>query len=719
MSAPASARRFPILDSGIPIYTNYFHAVSLSDETDIFSTGTNSFDLAPREDYEPYDVVKQIIAPLTNKNVLRANGNTVLVPMEGILVLPDPIVGKCPLAMIGHGNHAGYAILNYKDDPPTKDPNGQVIKGKYLISVLDRQVPSFSGYEDFQNTLAEKGIASYSINLNIVNTLENNEQKPFEKQALDFNQRILLFFMHLKLLKTIADESLASNEFPIQFLEGTVFKNIKDALQTSTHTDLIGLKTALQGKIDFTKLGFMGHSRGADAVSRIPAYFFKGATLADPSFPVNKQVSSRIKKLSEQIGRPVQDSIKCILALEPTATKNSEGDPDPDKHGYVIESPQTMYFVGVGTHDEDVTLHSVRIYEYPGSPKAMIAINGATHKRFNKVWATDTTDPDEFSKRDVSANILSIADHKEILSVVYGSCFTATLANQPSDLLFFTKERQFVINLPKTIDFQSAWKFGFPFSNPTPTVKDLDAKVTEPPSKRLKESSFAFEQDISAFLETRENAGIFSLKIPIDSSSATENLSKYTHFSFRFAKGYDLSANPDRIEEKNFTIECFENNNRVGKLVEGKDITTVQLKALPAFDEIRLSTGARDFKYSILLQTVEISFDGRFSTAELDKVNRIEIKIISDPTKSPPRPAPVRIGGSIGGAVLGGALGVGGAYVYNEKLGHPGEEDKKYIILGSGLGGAALGAGIAYIVLKSDKNAFAFTDFLLTNRQLP
>ena len=261
------------IDETIPIYANYFHAVSLSETTDIFKTSVDSFDLTPRSNYASYDVVHEIIKPLTNKPVnavLKPEGDKLLLPLEGFLVLPDAaLAGKCPLVLIGHGNHTGYAVINGDETPPTASS-----KGVYKITILDSQVPSHNGYKEFQNTLAEHGIASYSINLNIVNTLDNNEHQPFEKMALDFNQRILLFFLHLKLLTIIAGEPLAGDEFPIRFLEGPVFKNIKDALQTSTHAGLLRLKTALQDKIDFTKLGFMGHSRGADAVSRVPAYFF-------------------------------------------------------------------------------------------------------------------------------------------------------------------------------------------------------------------------------------------------------------------------------------------------------------------------------------------------------------------------------------------------------------------------------------------------------------
>ena len=207
-------------------------------------------------------------------------------------------------------------------------------QGEFEITVLEKQIPSFVGYgidrvdpkgelqqRGFQQTLAAKGIASYSINLNIVNALDNNEQEFFKKFALDFNQRILLFFLHLKLLKIIAGEPVTGDGLPIRFFEGPGFINIQDALQSPTHQRLIQLKAALQGKVDFTKLGFMGHSRGADAVSRVPAYFYNATTLPNPVFPTNPEVDSRIRKLSEQIGRPVQEVSNVYLRWSPRQPK--------------------------------------------------------------------------------------------------------------------------------------------------------------------------------------------------------------------------------------------------------------------------------------------------------------------------------------------------------------------------------------------------------------
>lgn len=68
--------------------------------------------------------------------------------------------------------------------------------------------------------------------------------------------------------------------------------------------------------------------------------------------------------------------------------------------------------------------------------------------------------------------------------------------------------------------------------------------------------------------------------------------------------------------------------------------------------------------------------------------------------------------------IVGGWFGLGGALVYNDEQ-DISADDRKWYLLGGGVGGAVLGAGITYLVLKSEENAFAFNDFLLTNRQFP
>ncbi len=702
------------INNSIPLHVDYFHAASLGGTKNIFRTDVGSLEITPETNYDAFDLVDTIIRPLKEKGFLKQDGNTLLVPLEGLLVVPDSVgTTRFPLVMIGHGNHPSN--VNLKKTQPTSQQ-----KGNYVYSILAGPILSYAGYEEFQDELARNGIASYSVNLNIVNDLENGETTPFEKLALDVSQRILLFFLHLKLLKVIAGEPLTpaagGDEFPIKFLTGTTFENLTNALAKPTiDPRLRPLRDALQGRIDFTRLGFMGHSRGADTVSRIPAYFFNGPTLPDPVFPHNQVVHNRIRSLSEQLGSPRQETIKSILALEPVAQLDVT-EPPARQHGYVIENNQTMYFVGLGTHDEDVTLDAVRIYEFPNCPKVMIAINGATHKRFNTVWAGHERD-EEFSSKKLKLHLLSKPQHKKILDRVYGSCFTGTLGGRPLALLPFTKKTEFVFDVPVSIDFQGAWKFGFPFPNTANSLTNLDGKVTSPAQKSIKGHDYDFEQDLKAFFVEKINEGTVTIRIPIDPNTG-EKLSNFNHFSFRFAKGFKLSSNATRVEEKNFTIQFFENDTPVGKAITGPDIKTLELRALQATDRTHATSKDFVFEYSILLQTAEITLAEHLSATELPRITRIDINVIPDVTKVPPNSTAKVVWGTIGGAVVGGAVGVGGAALFNAIV-HPVEVSPKKILIGSGIVGTLVGGGTALHILKADKQAFVFKDFLLTNRQIP
>jgi hypothetical protein len=726
-------------DKKLPFYANYFHAVSLKETRNIFNTKDNenpggSVDATYNSNYETVNLIEKIIKPLEGK-VLKSEGEKLMIPLEGLLYLPLN-ADKVPLVLIGHGNFLSYFDdkgENYVD--PTFDSNGKLLnKGRLDFRLRDgskgdrdKEILSYSGYMELQKYLQERGIASYSINLNIANALDNTESSAFNKLALDSNQRILLFFLHLMLLKIMAGESVsipASEEHPIKFKTNTGLEKLNKVLADSTSsTDdealqkLKKLRVDLAGKIDFEKLGFMGHSRGADAVSRISSYFYKkDGTSPGPTFPMNLEVDSRIKRIAKLIGKPPQDFIKCILALEPVSIKDPEDTKHSSKHGYVIDNEQTMFFAVAGTHDRDVTLDSIRIYEYPECPKAMIAINGATHVRFNTVWKNS-------KKHTQKRRLLKDDEHMSISKTVFGSCFIASLKDE-SHYLYFTQERKFVLDLPQDfLDFQSAWKFGFPFrTSPTSpkVLKELDDNIVGVREKQLKGKKHKFEQeDILAFYIEKKNSGSSTIEIPIDPNNNDENLSKYTHFSFRFAKGLDLS-HPERIEKKNFTVQLFKNTSPIGKLIAGKDIKTIKLRAYQAFDEEFEKkvdeNGKRKhvFEPSILLQTVEIELS-RFKVSDLNKVNRIQITVIPDKTKLPPLSTQKRISGSIVGGTLGAALFYLGAskLIFNEED----EHYEKSVIIATGLGFVIVG-GISYFILKADKNAFVFKDFLLTNRKI-
>jgi hypothetical protein len=118
------------------------------------------------------------------------------------------------------------------------------------------------------------------------------------------------------------------------------------------------------------------------------------------------------------------------------------------------------------------------------------------------------------------------------------------------------------------------------------------------------------------------------------------------------------------------------------------------------------------------MQTAEITLAEHLSSTELPRITRIDINVIPDVTKSPPNSTAKVVLGTIAGAALGGLVGVGGAALFNAKV-DPAEGKRKKILIGSGITGTLVFGGGALYILKADKHAFVFKDFLLTNRQMP
>ena len=696
------------INNSYPFYANYFHPILLSKKENLFD----------KEDHNTIasesTLVNKVINLLEQGGILKLEGESeLLIPLRGLLVLPnDASDNIVPLVLIGHGQ-----ALVFKDS-------------------TDNEILSYTGYQVLQKQLAKCGIASYSINLNIVNALsDNNESSQFNKYALDNNQRVLLFFLHLMLLKIIAGEPVsipAKDEYRIKFLRDNKLKKLDEEFKLSSiDPALQELRDELK-IIDFEKLGFMGHSRGADAVSRIPAYFYKKPTSPDEeatspgaTFPVNDEVDIRIKEIAKLIGKPQQDFIKCILALQPVSEKN----PDPSKpHGYVIDNAQTMYFVVSSTHDETVTLDPIRIYEYPSCPKAMIVIKNATHSMFNSVWRALTPNRETIKERigDDMPRLLCKDDHDKISKNLFASCFDATMNDKflhyillrHSFLTDILKMRQ---SQPSKI-WQAAWEYGFPTDGDPDVFKKLDDKLKANgvPEEQLKALDYPFEQeDIKAFfIEIQEdNLENHTIKIPLDPTNVEENLSTYSHFSFRFAKGFKTNLETNK-ESKNFTIQFFENDSQI-ELISGEDIDSISLQALWALD-LKEDTGKRKFETSILLQTVEIRL-ARFAPLDLARVNRIEITIIPDKSKLPPITSPPlstsdKIKGSVVAGGFGAAIGLG-MYLFIAE--HTEEIDyNKWGVFGSIAGGGGIGILTYLLKVHREKNAYVFKDFLLTKRSV-
>ena len=672
-----------LVTTSMGICAPYFHAVSLGDNTNIFTKNAGSIMLKTAVDYpNQIDVTERIIKQLLTNSVIVEDGNDLLIKIQGQLVVPDTDPNpKWPLLLIHHGQH-------------------------------NPEKPSYQGYKEFQQLLAASGIASYSIDLTYPNLLQNNEDDAFKTLALDNNQRILLSFLHFKLLKMMAGEAVnepTANPLSIKISDGTNLRNLKDVVADSALLSSLNLsefKGKVSGKLDFTKIGVMGHSRGADTVSRIPAYLFKGSSAGSPTYPINTEVDRRIKNLVVQVGQPTQDIIKSILALEPVAAKG----PDSPS-GYVIDNPQTIFFLGLGTDDEDVTLDSIRLYEYPTCPKVMVVINGASHKRFNTVWADDPGSKGEFDGDSDPPNLLSKPKHVKVLQVVFGPCFTGTLTGSASDLEYFTKHKPYPVNLPGRVDVQSSWSFGFPLQSTGNPPNIFHVTATGISSEQLE--SPPFKQEITASYGEKDDAATIIFNIPVHTNSH-DDLSKHTHFSFRFAKSFDLRTEESRIVEKNFIIQFFSHDTRVGKAISGNDIKTLELKALDAYHR---DGGNRSLDYFILLQTVEIFLSDHFTDQQRTSIDRIEIDILPEPKG--PTPVEHIVGWSIVGTVAGFAIGFGGVLAYDKKVSSLGEHALRDELIGGGIGALVLGGLVLLYELKPFKNGFAFDNFQLTDRTIP
>lgn len=627
-----------ITSENLPFYARYFHAASASESN-------NPFDINPAQSSQFGEELMARINALRASNILRADGNDLLIPIEGRLVLPTSSDSPFPLVMIAHGMARSYF------DGPTS------------TTVLPNQFLSYQGYEVLQNELARHGIASFSVNLNIVNALEANDD--------DYYQRIELILISFLLLKYVSGETVsvpAGDPTPIKFLLDSGFLSISEALISadtpggnSALQALQVLKQSLHGKINFSNLGFMGHSRGATAVSRIFEYFYTGTTAGEASaeFGVNIQLNNAIKKLFEYVGKPIKDHVKCIFALQPSQIR------------CIIESINTMFFVVAGSHDEDVGGHRVTIYESVAAPKVMMYINGATHQRFNYVWrspAGDRSHVNEMIAGDQTIRVLSNEKHDDISRVVFSSFFRATQKNDLSQFIYFSRN----IRYPIRVDIQRAWNFPFPFTSPAEAFKKFDDEIKNVnilnatgsggPNERLPFNFASIHQynlnrqrfgenvslhrlfthlDFSAFVYLKiRNANTSTLTIPV-----TIDLTNFSHFGFRFAKWYNveniehirpgtrIEGIPRRVDLRNFSLQLLENDTAVGRKIDGEQITSLLHRAYPTL--IFLRTGRRySWRTDIVLQTVELPIS-EFRVSNLGSVNKILIELTPEAHKRP------------------------------------------------------------------------------------
>jgi hypothetical protein len=214
--------------------------------------------------------------------------------------------------------------------------------------------PSYLGYDYFQRQLARMGFIAVSVDCNATNGVPGS--------VFNIEERVDLIIQSISLFQTFDTSS------------GNTFFN----------------------KIDFAKLGLMGHSRGGDAVVMTPEVIsLSGVT------------------------------IQAVLALAPTDFRAYDGEPDalPKKFNFMTILP---------AGDGDVWSNDgARFYDKskPAKIKCQLYVYYANHNFFNRQWLVDDGS---------GPPVMMRFEHEQILST-YGCAFFRTLLmNHNSTMKFLT-----------------------------------------------------------------------------------------------------------------------------------------------------------------------------------------------------------------------------------------------------------------------------------------
>jgi hypothetical protein len=274
----------------------------------------------------------------------------------------DPPVSGDPAALdlfpVGHSEYADGPVKGSVYYPAEDDGEGEPFNARLAAlgrapivvmahgnhSVAD---PSYLGYDYFQASLAKKGIVAVSVDCNALNQGGSGVSDIEDRADL-----IIDSIRHFQALDASA---------------GTLFS----------------------GRIDFDRLGLMGHSRGGDAVVTVPTV----------------------------IGS-IGVTIRAVLALAPTNFRYWAGMSTLPPTGYA-------FCTILPAADGDVVKnHGAQFYDVsvPSPFASQVYAHSTNHNFFNRQWALD----------EGVTPVLTRGTHERILDVYGSALFRATLLGHPT-----------------------------------------------------------------------------------------------------------------------------------------------------------------------------------------------------------------------------------------------------------------------------------------------
>lgn len=229
---------------------------------------------------------------------------------------------RLPLVVLLHGRHGSCEGLpGAVSHCRAPDPAG-------------RSIASHRGYDDVAQILASHGYAVVSIDANDINALDTPGVVPPGDTGMDARAQLIL--RTLDALRDVHAQGGAPANAPLD---------------------------ALRGRLDLERIGLMGHSRGAEGVTRAPGY-------------------------AREVGHWSADAIRAVWSLAGTPRAHLPGYENP-----IVEGP--AYAAVIPYCDGDVwMLGNADFYDlFRGlparGPLAQLLFMGANHDFYNSQWPQD------------------------------------------------------------------------------------------------------------------------------------------------------------------------------------------------------------------------------------------------------------------------------------------------------------------------------------------
>lgn len=300
-----------------------------------------------------------------------------------------PVFGTVPVAKVFLTPVQG--AIRY---PKATLPKSGRVNARFPIILLlhgnhDPRDPSYLGYDYLARDLAEHGYVAVSVDANAINASSDNPLEP----------------------TNIGDTSSVSRG---QLILGTL-----DQLRKIDKSGGPGWMSELQGKLDFDRIGLMGHSRGGQGLTNAIKFNLQRESVTPNGLKyqlaTTPEAFSRYPALLSAVTAPgtVDDDLfaKAIVTERITFSPTANTTRPYNFRGGLLLAPTDFYgTVGLAniplavvlpSCDGDVfNLQGARTYDnnrygfdYDTAGAMQVLVRGANHNYYNTEWVKDDTNP--------------------------------------------------------------------------------------------------------------------------------------------------------------------------------------------------------------------------------------------------------------------------------------------------------------------------------------